>query len=207
MATSRVCSIPECGKPARYRKHGSLCWTHYRHYLQARPPSDTPKFDGWAWLSALSGTTETECILWPRGTGADGYGSFSHRGKRVRANRVSCELRHGPSPGLLACHSCDNPLCVNPNHLYWGTHAQNAADATARNRRPVGSAMASAKLTEDKAREIFVSPLSPKALAEMYGVHDETVRRIKKRTAWAHATAEVASPSSPPTTEQSRPPS
>ena len=201
MATPRVCSIPDCSKPARFQKQGSLCRLHYDRELRSRPPEQSAKFDGWEWLRALSTTTETECILWPRGTGADGYGLLSHRGKHFRANRVSCEIKHGPAPGLVARHSCDNRLCVNPNHLAWGTHAQNSADAIARGRQVRGAASPHAKLTDDKAREIYVSPLSHRMLAKQYGVGASVVWRIKNRLTWQHATSRVASPSAPPNVE------
>lgn len=67
-----------------------------------------------------------ECWLWRGAVGSDGYGYFRHQG----AHRHSWELAHGRAipKGLFACHSCDTPLCVNPAHIWLGTHQENMDD-------------------------------------------------------------------------------
>jgi HNH endonuclease len=70
-----------------------------------------------------------DCWLWTRAKNSKGYGIVRTYGRIRRAHRVAHELRNGPVPdGLFVCHSCDTPGCINPDHLWTGTHKENVAD-------------------------------------------------------------------------------
>lgn len=70
-----------------------------------------------------------DCWLWTGAKNKQGYGHLKIKGKTYRAHRVSYELFNGKiPPGFLVMHKCDNPLCVNPNHLKLGTHKDNTQD-------------------------------------------------------------------------------
>lgn len=76
-----------------------------------------------------------ECWIWTGTTDGYGYGVTSHFRQKIKAHRLSYEMRFGPiPPGLVVRHKCDNPCCVNPNHLELGTQKDNVRDAVSRGR-------------------------------------------------------------------------
>lgn len=130
------------------------------------------------------------CWLWTAGTTRTkrhgyGYGKFYISGKRYVAHRMSYMLFNGPIPwDKLVRHTCDNKLCVNPDHLILGTKADNSEDAVKRGR--VGCQ----KLNPEAVKVIkWMLKYKPKKglavkLAELYKVHPNTIYDIKNKHTW-----------------------
>lgn len=130
-----------------------------------------------------------DCWLWQGDVCKDGYGRIWHENRNKRATHVALLLDGRPRPHSALCtHSCDNPSCVNPSHLAWGTPASNMAEKMQRRRHrwAPGTMQPCAKLTEDDVRVIRSSPATCTALAEKYGMTVSRIARIRKGLAWRH---------------------
>lgn len=128
------------------------------------------------------------CWIW-QGVVSKGYGQFDVGATRHGAHRYSYEQYVGPiEGGLFVCHKCDNRLCVNPDHLFLGTHKENMADMVSKGRssRVCGSAQNMAKLTEDDVRKIRSMSGTFKSIASAFGINESTVSVIRSRKSWAH---------------------
>jgi hypothetical protein len=133
----------------------------------------------------ISPEPNSGCWLWAGCSGRDGYGILRVNGKNVRAHRFSYELHVGTiDPGLLVCHKCDNPLCVNPDHLFLGSNSENQIDCARKRRRGTHQ-----KLSVKQAAEILVRAKAGERtcdLAKEYGVSVPLISNIKSRIKWAH---------------------
>lgn len=137
------------------------------------------------------------CWLWAGLTGADGYGSIGIGQKTLQAHRVSYEAFCGPVGSAWVLHRCDVRPCINPDHLFLGTHADNMADMVRKGRKrgqggAKGEASPSARLTEADVRAIRASTESSRQLAARLPVTDSLVRRIRRGEAWSHLAASVS---------------
>ncbi len=93
-----------------------------------------------------------DCLVWTLST-VSGYGRFQFDGRRYHAHRVMWEAQNGPIPDeMLVLHRCDDRRCVNPNHLFLGTHADNMADMAAKGRSTRGR-----KLTAEHRRKVAIA--------------------------------------------------
>lgn len=134
--------------------------------------------------------TTSGCIQW-LGATQRVYGAFSWAtGETEGAHRAAYRLFKNQIPhGLLVRHSCDNPLCVNPDHLMLGTKQDNAQDAVDRKRTARGSKAGLAKLTEAKVkrlRKMYDQGATQTALAEKFGVSQAAVSTIVRHQTWKH---------------------
>lgn len=130
-----------------------------------------------------------ECWPWLGNLDAQGYGYLVMRGRPWRASRFMYMSRKGPlHPELFVLHSCDNPLCVNPDHLRLGTAADNSRDMVTRGRQCAreGEKNTQAKLNEGDVRAILASSASVSELADMFGVTHGAISMIRSRKRWRH---------------------
>lgn len=120
-----------------------------------------------------------------------GYGRFNLGGGKItNAHRVAYELSVGSVKGLEICHTCDNPPCCNPAHLFAGSHADNIRDmfSKGRNLNYKGAEHGMSKLTEEQIKEIrsTFGYGSGIMLARKFCVTDATIADIRKRKTWKH---------------------
>lgn len=139
----------------------------------------------WNWLAGLHGG---KCKQ---------YGLFWDGNKTISAHRFSYSLHFGEIPGgICVCHKCDNPSCVNPHHLFLGTHQDNEDDKLSKNRQAIGikNGMAGTKNWNNKLsvdniiqiRKLYdLKVMNQKELSNRFGVKDSQISRIINRKRWA----------------------
>lgn len=138
-----------------------------------------------------------ECWEWTGALFRLGYGNVRFNGKPRSAHRVSWEINNGPIPkgkgyqGMCVCHKCDNPACVNPNHLFLATHQENMQDALRKGRLSIrqGVKHHKAKLTNQQVLEIRDrqgTGASQTELGKEYGVCQAVISCIQLRKTWKH---------------------
>jgi hypothetical protein len=143
----------------------------------------------------------TDCWNWIKLKDWDGYGYFyigkdpnnliksSQKYKNIKAHRFSYFLHKGDPFNLLVCHKCDNPSCVNPDHLFLGTHHDNNQDRAIKGRNNFdrkGEKNSRSKLTIKEVLEIRASQLSGKELSKIYGISTPQISAIKLKKSWKH---------------------
>lgn len=120
----------------------------------------------------------------------DGYGKISLNYKEFVASRLIYAVVHKLDPGQkIVCHTCDNPPCCNPKHLFLGTFQQNVKDSVAKKRHSSlikGSAKVQALVNEEIVKEMRLSFLSKQELAEKYNIGISNVYRILTKRSWKH---------------------
>ena len=140
-------------------------------------------------FSKVEVSASTGCWTWTAGKGIGGYGRVRVGLKTRYAHRVSFEIHRGTIPrGMFVCHSCDNPACLNPDHLFLGTPAENMADRDRKGRqaRQRGAQNAMAKLTDAAVLEIKAAVGPQREIADRYGVSRGHISFIRTGRRWAH---------------------
>ena len=143
------------------------------------------------------------CWLWMGGLNANGYGQIRRepegnaiRGIKTTTHRVAWELTHGAIPeNLGVCHRCDTPRCVNPLHLWLGTHAENLADMKVKGRAARGDRSGTARLGSQQVqiikRLLYLGQCSAGELSMLLGVSASTINAIRNQKTWRHVDAQL----------------
>lgn len=130
------------------------------------------------------------CFLWQAGCSRLGYGVIRIGNRNVTAHRASYSaFRRAIPEGLDVCHRCDVRNCINPAHLFLGTHAENMRDAVEKGRFARGEAKPSAVLTDEQVIELvqrYNAGELPLDLIQEYGICKATLHSIVKKSKWTH---------------------
>ena len=133
------------------------------------------------------------CWLWSAEVNPKGYGMLCVAGKSRRAHRLSWEFANGPIPpgegyhGTCVLHRCDVRACVNPDHLFLGTNADNVADRNHKRRQARGEKHGKARLTADLVADLrsrFITWTESRKIAAQYGVRAMTVYETARGRMW-----------------------
>ena len=190
-----VCCIKGCEKPVIAL---GLCVNHWRRNRKYGSPAAYKSHSGlfrgmpseqrfWKQVKKTD-----SCWLWAGSLDRDGYGVFRGTIAGVtftKAHRFSYALHSGDLlHGMQSLHTCDNPRCVNPDHLFSGTNADNMADKKQKGRAHSQSGETSGKavLSEKQVREILKDPRPHAQISADYGVKPSTIGSIKQKVSWKH---------------------
>lgn len=129
-------------------------------------------------LKSYSIKDERGCMVWQKARDKDGYGITNFKNVWGKAHIKSYELFKGTIPkGLQVCHSCDNPPCINPDHLFLDTPKGNTEDMVRKGRQAKGEASYHSKLTEEQVKEI----------RRLYGLNDSNLNKFNPSKAYPYS--------------------
>jgi hypothetical protein len=172
MTSIRKESCSACGDIPLYARGWCVrCYKRWYRTGSAEPTLRTKPNEPMQYFLAHLDDETDECVLWPFGKEADGYGVVP---LNRRAHILVCIMSYGPRPpGAEVLHSCDNAACFNKRHVWWGTHQENEDEKTARGRRPY-------KITAEQARAICLDRRTTRVIGADYGISSTQVSLIKR---------------------------
>lgn len=149
-------------------------------------------------LAKVCRDASSGCWLWQGMVDPKGYGIVTLHGRQHRAHRLAWMLFRGEiAPGIVVCHKCDVRACVNPEHLFLGTSADNSQDMVDKGRSSRGAKNHNTKLTEDQVSRIKAmlaeDRLYMSEIAREFNVTPSTIRSIKQGKSWRSVAARPSS--------------
>jgi hypothetical protein len=197
---AKVCSVTGCDNKYRARglcsthwkinkKHGTpvpICWCGepVQTFTGNQPQTKYCEYHTFTerFWNNVSVKSDKECWEWQGTKTAAGYGVIWYDNKLQYSHRIALELNNKAIPNRWhACHTCDNPSCVNPNHLYVGTPQDNMNDKVSKGRHIFGEKHPNAKLTDKEVNEIrvlFEDGMWQTDLAKVFNVDPSHISRI-----------------------------
>lgn len=185
----KICSIEGCGRGKVWSN--GICDMHNKR-LNRHGSADVTKIlpknasfsEAFARYAKIN--NDTGCVEWTGRLTMYGYGVYK---SKAFAHRASYVYAYGEIPdGMCVCHKCDNRKCVNPAHLFLGTHRDNAEDKMSKGRHVVsnGEQNGRSKLTESQVISIREDKRKYKEIAIEYGIAAISVYDIKSKRTWRH---------------------
>lgn len=176
MPTCSVCGSEKVVGRLLCRKHYQALWrvgAHETHALDKRPIKER--------LMEKMTPAPNGCWEWTGGMRADGYGLVWFEGKAQRAHRIAYQVLKGPLDTKdVLCHKCDNRKCINPDHIFIGSRADNVRDAASKNRMPHGKSHWNATLSDAQIAMIrSIEGVTYTEIARQFGVAQSTVSRLR----------------------------
>lgn len=190
MATSRICSIPDCGKPFHSRGWCEMHYARWRKFgsVLSDKPAKCAKGEAQRYFREVVLAYEgDECTVWPYKRDGCGYGILD----QSTVSRRVCAATYGPppTPEHESAHSCGNGHlgCYTKRHLRWATHLENAADMIRHGRSARGRRGPRTRLTEVDVREIrrLIATHSQGEIGRLFGIRQPHVHQIINRKCWA----------------------
>jgi hypothetical protein len=131
-------------------------------------------------VDRMSIDLRTGCWLWAGPLDVKGYGAANFRWRAIGAHRLAYAAFIGPiAPGLLCCHTCDNPRCCNPTHIFLGTDQDNVDDMIRKGRQKPRQGIG-CRLTDDEVRAIRQDTRKASEIADEYGISTYWAGQVRK---------------------------